>query len=137
MKSDITALKRYSKEVTKKAELETQLKAVKAKIDELTKPVIDYFQRQGMSAISVGERTLYMRREVHTSKAPAVTQEEACNLLREIGHDEYAGQRVNTQGLSAWVREQEEGGEMLEDIEAGFKGLFRVVEVFKIGQRKK
>jgi hypothetical protein len=136
-KADIRQVHKYSALIDQKMKADDDLKAIAAQISELTPKVLDYFQRQGIDSIASGNRTLYLRREVHTTKNPDVTTEQACEKLRDVGLPDYVGRKVNTQGLGAYVRELESGGQNLMAIEETFGGAFRVVELFKIGSRKR
>ncbi len=136
-KADIREVTKYSLLLGQKADAEEVLKKLNAEIKKLHPDVLDYFQRQGIPQIVAGNRTLYLRREVHTTKNRDVTTDQACDKLVEIGLADYAGKKVNTQGLGAYVRELEEGGQNLELISEQFGGFFNVVEIFKIGARKR
>ena len=137
LKSDIRTVGKYSLLLSQKIDAELVVKKLSAKITELTGPVLDYFQRQGVDQISVEGRTLYLRRELHTTKNVDFTTAEACLYLTAIGLEDYVGDKVNTQGLGAYVRELEDGGRSIVEIQAMFDGRFNVVEVFKIGSRKR
>jgi hypothetical protein len=117
--------------------LDADLKACSAKITALTPQVLDYFQRQGIDQIASGSRTLYLRRELHTTKSTDVTTEQACEQLIKVGLPDYVGSKVNTQGLGAYVRELEKEGQHIKNIEETFAGAFRIAEIFKIGSRKR
>ena len=54
-----------------------------------------------------------------------------------MGLDDYLGKSINIKGLGAYVREREKDGEEISDIIDDFGGAFNVVEVFKIGSRKR
>ena len=136
-KADIRSVHKYRELVEEKLDLDANLKAVTAKITAATPDVLDYFQRQGIDQIASGNRTLYLRREVHTTKSPDVTTDQACEKLVALGLPDYVGSKVNTQGLGAYVRELEADGQDINLIEETFGGAFRVVEVFKIGSRKR
>jgi hypothetical protein len=136
-KADIRSVHKYRELVEEKIDLDAKLKAVTSQITAATPDVLDYFQRQGIDQIASGGRTLYLRREVHTTKSTDVTTEQACEKLVELGLPDYVGSKVNTQGLGAYVRELEAEGQELKLIEETFGGAFRVVEIFKIGSRKR
>jgi len=136
-KADIRSVHKYRELLEEKIDLDAKLKAISAKITATTPDVLDYFQRQGIDMVASGKRTLYLRREVHTTKNPDVTTEQACEKLVELGLPDYVGSKVNTQGLGAYVRELEKDGQEIKLIEETFGGAFRVVEVFKIGSRKR
>lgn len=136
-KADIREVGKYALLLTQKLEAEEKVKKINKQLADLFQPVLDYFQRQGINQLAVSDRTLYLRREVVTNKNKDFTQQEACNKLRTMGLTEYAGQRVNIQGLAAHVRDLENDGQELKDIEADFGGAFNVIELFKIGSRKR
>lgn len=136
-KADIREVGKYALLLTQKLEAEDKVKKINAEVAKLFPDVLDYFQRQGINQLSVAGRTLYLRREVHTSKSTEVTTVNACTRLRRMGLSEYTGQRINIQGLSAYVRNREEEGEKLKDIEDDFADCFKCVELFKIGSRKR
>ena len=135
--ADIRSVHRYSKLLTKKIALEADLKAVNGEITDLTPAVLDYFQRQGIDQIASEGRVLYLRRELVTSKNQEFSTEQACECLEMLGLHEYIGARINLQGLSAYVREREQDGEEIKGIEEDLGGAFRIIELFKIGSRKK
>jgi hypothetical protein len=136
-KADIREVSKYALLLTQKIDAEDKVKKINGEIAKLFPHVLDYFQRQGIDQIAAGGRTLYLRRELHTNKSKDVTTEQACQKLRDIGLADYAGEKINSQGLAAYVRELEEGGQAIELIEEQFGGAFRVAEVFKIGSRKR
>ena len=137
LKSDIRSVGKYALLLTQKIESEAALKKLTQQITELTPSVLDYFQRQSIDQVSVGGRILYLRRELHTTKSSEWTTNEACEYLTSIGLDDYVGEKVNTQGLGAWVREKEQDGEKLDDILTELGGRFNIVELYKIGSRKR
>jgi hypothetical protein len=136
-KSDIRECSKYSLMLGQKADLDEKLKKINADLAKLMPRVLDYFQRQNIPQMVVGDRTLYLRREIHTTKNKDVTTDQACNKLVAIGLADYAGKKVDTQGLGAYVRELEEGGQDINLIAEQFGGFFNIVELFKIGSRKR
>jgi hypothetical protein len=134
---DIREVGKYALLLTQKGEAEEKVKKLNGEIAKLFPSVLDYFQRQGVSQIATGGRMLYLRRELQTSKRKEFSTEQACEKLEEVGLGEYSGVRVNIQGLAAHVREKEEDGMKIAEIEEDLGGVFRVVELFKIGSRKK
>ena len=123
-------LKQYSELAAKKAQLKTDLVAVEATMKELQEPVMSWFQEAGVQRINIGNRTLYLRRELWAGRVDGVSNEMACEVLKLAGLEEFAVPKVNTQKLSAWCRELDAAGESLP---AGFDGVIKVSETFKIG----
>jgi len=136
-KPDIRVVAKYAGLLTEKIQADDRIKKINAELEKLHHSVLDYFQRQNIPQIAVGDRTLYLKREIHTNKSADVTQQQACEKLREIGLSEYAGERANTNGLAAYVRDLEADGQELQSIEEQFGGAFHCVELFKIGSRKR
>jgi hypothetical protein len=136
-KSDIREVHKYAELINAKIEADENLKAINARISELTPAVLDYFQRQGIDQIAASGRTLYLRRELHTNRNPEVSTEDACGKLESVGLGEYVGAKINIQGLSAHIRELELDGQDINLIEEQFGGAFSVREIFKIGSRKR
>ena len=62
-----------------------------------------------------------------------MTHEQAAAALKKAKLGEYAAPRVNTQSLSAYMRELDEAG---EDMPAALKGIIKLSEVFKVRTRK-
>jgi hypothetical protein len=136
-KADIREVGKYALLLGQKADAEEAVKKLNAQILKLFPQILDYFQRQGVDQLSTGGRTLYLRRELQTSKRKEFSTQDACAKLEEVGLGEYSGVKVNIQGLAAHVRELEREGQELAEIEEDLGGVFRVVELFKIGSRKK
>lgn len=136
-KSDIRECAKYSLLLGQKADLDEKLTKIKADITKLKPQVLDYFQRQNIPQMVVGNRTLFLQRELHTTKNKDVTTDQACDKLIDMGLPDYAGKKVNIKGLGAYVRELEEGGQDINLIAEQFGGFFNIVELFKIGSRKR
>jgi len=135
--ADIRDVKRYAELLTEKIDVDDKLKKLKAQITKAAPAVLEYFQRQGVEQVAAGSRTLYLERQIHTSKNPDVTTAQACTMLEKIGLPDYTGSSVKIKSLGAYVRELEKDGQELMMIEEQFGGAFRCVEVFKIGSRKR
>lgn len=133
MATDIRHVKKYAEKLNEKIQLDTQIKAVSAELEKLSDGVLKYFQHQGIDRVSVEGRTLYLRREVFAGKGVEATTDEICEQLRTMGLEAYTGKKVSYPGVSAYIREQEDAGFALKDIEQQFDGKIRIAEVFKIG----
>jgi hypothetical protein len=139
-RADIRQVNRYAELEDEKAQLEDQLKVCKAKLAELVDPVLAYFQAQGLESMATPTRTLYLRRELWAAKvedgADPATLVEA---LEAAGMGEYAPEKINWQGLSAFLRERVDvaGMDPDEAVPTALRPYFKVSEVYKIGSRRR
>lgn len=139
----INAVKRYAKLFADKKEAERTLKIATEGMAELESTLIDYFQKHGIDRQSIEGVTVHLRRELwagHEGDGPA-----ACVALVGEHLAEYAQPRINTQSLSAYVRELEKQaepdpnrtpGDAFFEHHPGLKGFIKVSELFKIGVRQ-
>jgi hypothetical protein len=130
--ADIRHVKEYAKLESKRQKLGADLDAIKARQEELREAVLEYFSRQGIDKLSLEGRTLYVREELWAGREDGVSNEEAASALEAAGLGDYAGIRINTQKLSAYVRELARNE---EEIPAPLKGVIKVSQVYKIGSR--
>lgn len=129
----ITSLRKYVRLDKEKRELDIKVKKVAAELKESADLVLDYFQRHGMNQFKVDGITVYMARELWAGREDDVSHEQACAALEEAGLGDYAGPRINSQSLSAHIRELDAAGDPLPP---PLVGVIKVSEVFKIKTRK-
>lgn len=121
----------YADLLDEKADLERRLKVVSAKLGERQAGIMAWFEQQGVTSVRVaGGRTLYLRRELWAVKEDGVSTERAVLALKEAGLDEFAKPGVNTQGLSAYLRELDRDQKPLP---GPLVGVIRAAETFKVG----
>ena len=129
----ISTVKDYARLERRKRALELELKQVKSRIDSLREPVLGYFQTHGIDSQKIDGLTLYLRRELWAGREDGIDNETAITALERAGLTEYAGPRINTQSLSAYMRELDERGEAMP---AELQGVIKLSEVWKIGTRE-
>ena len=130
---DSRAIKVYAKLDNERRACEDRLKKVKSKIEEVEPRVMDFFQKLGLDRLTVSGVTVYVQRQLWAGREEDVTHEQAAAALKKAKLGEYASPRVNTQSLSAYMRELDEAG---EDMPAALKGIIKLSEVFKVRTRK-
>jgi hypothetical protein len=112
-------------------ELETQLKALKQEFDVLEPQVIDYMTQEGLQRITIDDRTVYVNRQLWASVKKA--NPLALEVLRKNGLEDFIEEKVNSQRISAFVREYEKNGEEIPD---WCNEALNIAEKFKVGMRK-
>jgi len=124
------ALRKYRKLIGQKEELAAALEKVKKEIIAAEKPVIDWFQKEGVPGITVEGKNIHIRREVWPKRDEGVTTEQLCENLVAYGGDlaDMVKPGFNTRTLQSYVRELEKKGLPLPEIEG-----VSFPEVFKIG----
>ena len=131
--ADIRTVRRFVKLEKQRRKIEDALKKIKADIEAVHGPSLEYFQSKGIQRQTIDGLTVHLRRELWASKLAAVTHSEACDALKEAGLGDFTGERINNQGLSAYVRELDSQD---QELPATLEGIIKVSEVFKLGTRK-
>lgn len=111
-------------------DLESRLDAAKRERDAIKSLVLQDFQSQGISKTTVNGRTAYLSRQIWASVAGAVDEVKAALVSLGVGH--MVKETINTQTLSAYVREFESDDQGMPDLPAELKGLVKVTEKFDI-----
>ena len=112
-------------------ELDTQIKALKKEYDELEPQVIEYMEKEGLQRLTVDDRTVYVNRQIWASLNKA--NPEALEILRENGLEDFIEEKVNSQRISAFVREFEKNS---EDIPDWCRDALNITEKYAVGIRK-
>lgn len=128
---DIADVRRVAELTGQKRELEAQLKAVEAQLDAAKAGALRYFEVNGVDNVSAGGYTVYLRRQLW---AKVIDPEAAIRILPEIGWDDYVKPKINSQTLSARLRELDRDG---VPIPSELDGVIGVSEVFEIRATKK
>jgi hypothetical protein len=124
----------YAALENRRMDLKDELVAIESKIAELAPRVLEWFQASGTQKITRDGRTLYLKRELWAGRAEGVSNEAAVAALEGAGLNEFCGMKVNTQSLSAWMREREKEGQA--PVPTELEGAFVANEVFKVGSRR-
>lgn len=132
--NEMDRVKEYAALQNEKAKLKDRLAAIDARLGDLEPHVLEWFQREGVDRIRVDDRTLSLRRELWAGRAEGVDTEAACAALIAAGLAEFAARRVNTQSLSALLREREKQEE--PPVPPELEGVIVANEVWKISSRR-
>jgi hypothetical protein len=100
--ANINTVEKYVKLAMKKEKLEADLEATKEQIKKLEEGLVEYMSDHNMQKLSVLDRTVYLRREIWASLKD---KEAGAAALKAHGVGWLVGESVNTQRLSAWIRE--------------------------------
>lgn len=113
-------------------ELDAQMKALKAEYDKLEPEVIEYMTSEGIQNLAVDGRTVYVKRQIWAS----VNKENpfALDILRDNGLGDFIEEKVNSQRISAYVREFEKAG---DEIPAWCHEALNITEKYSVGMQKK
>jgi hypothetical protein len=88
---------------TRKRELDSELKAIVARIDDLEQALVPQFLSDGIASMKVDGRTVYIAQDMQAS--PASDRAEVIRALKESELGQYIAENYNTQSLRAFVRE--------------------------------
>jgi len=88
---------------TRKRELDSELKAIAARIDDLEQALVPQFLADGVASMKVDGRTVYIAQEIHAS--PANDRAEVIAALKRSELGQYVSENYNTQSLRALRRE--------------------------------
>lgn len=136
----------YVKLNTIKKDLEKKLEATKVLIATMEEKMVKYFQDHGLQNLTSSGSTVYLQRQLFAS----LTDKEAAHAkLKEYGHGELVKDNVNSNSLSAWVRELIDEHEKKTpdeidtkdlntklDLPKDLRDLIRVTEKFSVRVRK-
>ncbi len=148
---DTQNFKTYAKLEQKKRELEQELEDVKGRLKELEPEIMEAMLNEGIRKYTVSvptengdtvDRTLYVHRQLwagYQRDESGNGKHRLTEALEQEGLDQLVQKGFNTQKLSAWVREFDEGGESPEDIAAklpeGLQDKIKINEVTQIKTR--
>lgn len=125
---DTTNFKRFAELEQKKKDLEDELAHVKGLLKEYEAQILEVFQDEGIKSFKVSvktdsghtiDRTLYHHRQLWAGYQPGENGNGKATLteaLEKEGLSELVTKGFNTQKLSKFVREYDEGGDSPEEI---------------------
>ena len=128
----IRDLKRYLKLRDKEVELKAKLSEVQDEKGEVQKNILSYYERQGITSLTVDGKTMYVNRQLWARTAGAMPDVVAA--LEAVGMGTLVKQTVSTQSLSSYCRELDDENKPIPDPLAEF---VKVYEKFTIGVRSK
>jgi hypothetical protein len=88
---------------TRKRELDWELKAIAARIDDLEQALVPQFLSDGVAAMKVDGRTVYIAQDIQAS--PLNDRAEVIAALKRSELGQYVSENYNSQSLRAFVRE--------------------------------
>ena len=84
---------------------EAEAKAYKDEADQLERELVEAFADAGVQNVNVDGKTVYLHRSVYAQRKPGVTTDDVKQALRDAGVGELVTETVNSNTLSAYVRE--------------------------------
>lgn len=87
----------------RKRELDSELKAIAARIDDLEQALVPQFLGDGVASMKVDGRTVYIAQDIQAS--PLNDRAEVIAALKRSELGQYVSENYNTQSLRAFVRE--------------------------------
>jgi len=96
-------LKEFVSLETRKRELDSELKAIAARIDDLEEALVPQFLNDGIASMKVDGRTVYIAQDVQAG--PVNDRAEVIGALKQSELGQYVSENYNTQSLRAYVRE--------------------------------
>jgi hypothetical protein len=88
---------------TRKRELDSELKALAARIDDLEQVLVPQFLADGVASMKVAGRTVYIAQDIQAS--PLNDRAEVIAALKRSELGQYVSENYNSQSLRAFVRE--------------------------------
>lgn len=126
----------------RKDKLKADLEKVQARLTQLEPLLLNWFGEMDMQSVRAGGRTFYVARTLHAGR-DGVEQNEFCQAFHSAGLEDLVTEQVNSQRLSAWVREQAaelDAGATPEEIKAHLPGpirdVIKIAEVYNVRSRK-
>ncbi|MFA5458090.1 MAG: hypothetical protein WC261_10715 [Synergistaceae bacterium] len=101
---NMTKVKRYVELHAKRKKIEAELATVKEKLAELEPFILEQFEKAGIQNMKVGDWKPYINREIWASVDK--THPQAMEILKANGLADLVNETVNSQSLSAFIREQ-------------------------------
>ena len=100
---NIEQLKEFVCLETRKRELDSELKAIAARIDSLEQALLPQFLSDGVASLKVDGRTVYIAQDIQAG--PLNDRAQVIGALRQSELGQYISENYNTQSLRAFVRE--------------------------------
>lgn len=125
-------LKRYTELVSRKRELEAELRALQDEINGLEPVLVEQMLEAGVQHLRLNGQTVYLQQEIWASPVDG-DYDRLCDALERAGLGDMVVRRVHNNTLSAWVRElRKVGEEMPEEV----KPYIKVSETYRLRVRK-
>lgn len=140
MNADLLA--RFEVLYSEKKNLENQLKEVQQELTRLEPLVLDDMAKSGVKSVKLGNgSTFYIRRSLRVNKKGGVEVDEIADIMASCGLGHFCKKSINSQGLRAWISEQEEEqgfshGGPAEILPEDVRSFFHVYEDNKVVIRR-
>jgi len=96
-------LKEFVALENRKKELDSELKAIAAKLDDLEQALVPQFLQDGVQSMQIDGRVVYLAQDIYPS--PASDRSAVVDALKQSELGQYVSENFNTQSLRAFVRE--------------------------------
>lgn len=120
----------------KKRELQNELDSLTEKLAKQEETLLSRFGDEGVESVKIklgkDKFTLFPRRELWASVAPGM-EKSLFRLLRRNKYGDLIKEKVNTQSLSALIREFDQHGKKIPE---SWQKVVKVTEKYRIGTRK-
>lgn len=142
---EIVKVRAFAALSEEKSLLEARLNEVREDLKALNADLCEQFALAGVDSMKVDGRIVFLRRQLWASvQAPPGADPGAKEAAYQVLKDHQLGwmvkEGVNSQTLSAWVRELEEesGGyeEMIANMPADLREVLKISEVYQVSSRK-
>jgi hypothetical protein len=118
--------------------LEGRIEAIKQRLAELKIDLVQQFMDANVQNIQVGDRKVYLARNLWASFYPADDLDCGLDIFRKHQLDWMIKPTVNGKTLSSWVREQERASDAIdftafvESLPEDLRSVLRISEVFDV-----
>ncbi len=131
---DNRRLKRYVALAIAKKQAETDLDEIKEKMRVLEEYMMDNMAKSGQQSIRINGHTVYLHRQLWA--APANGADHLHIALKAEGYGDLVEPKINSQRLSALVREFERDEEGMPIMPGGLHEAIKVTEKYSVRVRK-
>lgn len=104
-RSEKSRLRRFAYLHNQKKALEARIKTIVSTMGTLEEKVKDYLIKMGMNDIGIVGNKIYLKREIYFKRPDNVTIEELCAALKDDEYEDLVKEGVNSNTLSALLRE--------------------------------
>lgn len=130
----MTQVKLYAELSDIKKNYDEKAKQAKAIMDQIMPVLYKYFEDNGIDHLRVGNRTVYLYKQIYASRKEDADPEQAIKALKDYDLEWLVKENFNASQLASWYRDQEI--ESQDDLPEELKEFFNVVEKFDIRVRK-
>ncbi len=100
---NIEQLKEFVALEKRKRELDSELKQIAARLEDLEQALVPQFLNDGVNSLRIDGRLVYLAQDIYTGPVNDRTEVIAALKASELG--QYVSENYNTQSLKAFVRE--------------------------------